>query len=121
MKQQLGHTALKAKLLRQEEESMRNALRYSAREAGVSMTREYQALVETSESDEEEFLHRAMAQARDESPWSEEESTVEEDEEARPDDTGEEEGDSGDEGGAGPVEKPRKQRQRKKKTFIELD
>ncbi len=103
--------------------------------------------METSESEEEEFLDRAMAQAREKSPLCEdsgsaiedveedEESAIkdveedeevehmESEEEARPDDTGEEdEGDSEDEGDAGPAEpqKPRKKRPRKK-TFNEPD
>ena len=84
VKPTLSRTALR----RQDNNTMRSALIYSAREAGVTMARGYRAIVETSESKEEEFLDRAMAEARDKSPCCEEESAMEGEEEARPDDTG---------------------------------
>ncbi|XP_033632424.1 glutamic acid-rich protein-like [Asterias rubens] len=68
--------ALNEKAFREEEQHMRNAIRESTRQAGLSMSRGFRALVETSESKEEEFIDRAMAQAREMFPWCEEEDSV---------------------------------------------
>ena len=123
-------TARMDRLYREENERMRAAIRSSMKDAGVSMGKVYRAMADTSDSDEEEFLDRAVAEAREMSPLclaaEAEEAALEEEEEDEERETGVEtgqeeetgeEGETGDEEGdsAGPSTQPLPKQPKKKK------
>ena len=76
------------RLYREETERLRAAIPSSINEAGISMGKVYRARADTSERDEEQFLDKAVAEAREMSPScltaeTEEAAFEEEEEEGR--------------------------------------